>query len=107
MRERTAATRMRGTMAPLAVTPLIPQKLPVVDGWGHPIIYHGSKNHFALRSTARDGINDHRIDSGLTKNLDDDVLYADGRFLRVMDGICGGGDLKGDDWDVKKYGECS
>jgi hypothetical protein len=88
------------------ITPLLSQKLPVVDGWGHPIIYHGSKNHYALRSTARDGVNDHRVDRGLTKELDDDVLYADGRFVRVMEGICGGSDGF-DDWDVKKYGECA
>jgi type II secretory pathway pseudopilin PulG len=88
------------------LTPLISGKLPVVDGWGYPLIYHASKSHYAIRSTARDGINDRRVDPGLTKRLDDDLLYADGGFVRVMDGICGS-EGSTDDWDVKKYGECA
>jgi len=88
------------------LTPLIASKLPVVDAWGHPLLYHGSKSHYALRSTARDGVNDHRIDLGVTTNFDDDALYADGRFVRVTKGMCGGTDGT-DDWDVKKYGECA
>jgi type II secretory pathway pseudopilin PulG len=92
--------------AVVGLTPLISKKLPVVDGWGHPLIYHGSKNHYALRSTARDGIDDHRIKLGVTTNFDDDALYADGGFVRVTEGICGDGS-EGDDWDVKKYGECA
>lgn len=86
--------------------PLIAKKLPVVDGWGHPLIYHGTKNHYALRSTARDGVDDHRIDHGQSTNFDDDALYAGGGFVRVTEGICGDGS-SGDDWDVKKYGECA
>ena len=96
-----------GYYGPVAgLTPLTPRKLPVVDGWGHPLIYHGSKNHYALRSTARDGVDDHRITLGLTTNFDDDALYADGKFVRVTAGMCGGSDGT-DDWDVKKYGECA
>ena len=82
------------------------QKMSFVDGWGHPLIYHASKSHYAIRSTGRDGVNDHRVDPGLTRSLDDDLLYADGGFVRVMEGICGGGETA-DDWDVKKYGECA
>lgn len=48
----------------------------------------------------------HRIDHGQTKDFDDDALYADGGFVRVTEGICGGSDGT-DDWDVKKYGECA
>jgi type II secretory pathway pseudopilin PulG len=96
-----------GYYGPVAGLQLLPsQKLPVVDGWGHPVIYHGTSNHYAIRSTARDGVNDHRVDPGRTTHFDDDALYADGGFVRVSNGICGGDDTV-DDWDVKKYGECS
>jgi type II secretory pathway pseudopilin PulG len=96
-----------GYYGPVAgLTPLITRKLPIVDGWGHPLLYHGTKNHYALRSTARDGVNDHRAEPGVTRHFDDDALYADGGFVRVMEGICGDGNTV-DDWDVKKYGECA
>jgi type II secretory pathway pseudopilin PulG len=89
-----------------ALAPLLSKNLPAVDGWGHPILYHASKNHYALRSTARDGINDHRLTYAATTDFNDDVLYADGTFIRAPEGICGR-DGEPDTWDVKKYGECS
>lgn len=106
-RGRHGGSPRAGYYGPVAgITSLISRKLPVVDGWGFPLIYHATSHHYAIRSTARDGVNDHRVEPGVTTHLDDDALYADGGFVRVMNGICGDGNTA-DDWDVKKYGECA
>ena len=96
-----------GYSGPVAgIAPLIPKRLslPVVDDWGYPILYHSSGQHYALRSTGRDGRNDHLIAQADTRSYDDDILIVDGGYTRTPP-ICGG--PNGDDWDVKKFGECA
>lgn len=81
-------------------------RLDTKDGWGRPILYHGARGMYALRSTARDGINDHQTAPTITRDIDADILFANGVYMRVPEEICGGVGEK-DDWDVKKYGECA
>jgi hypothetical protein len=89
-----------------AIAPLLGTNVPpVVDGWNHPVLYHATAHHYALRATGRDGVNDGKM-YGMELSLDTDIVLADGQFLRVPTYICG--DLgRGDDWDTKKYGKCS
>jgi len=56
-------------------------KGPLVDGWGHPLLYHAMANHYLVRSTGRDGENDHLVE-GITTGYDDDIVLADGVFSR-------------------------
>ena len=71
-----------GYAGPVAgIASLVAAKAPVVDGWGHPILYHASAKHYALRSTGRDGVNDRRTE-GVTTSYDDDIVIADGVFER-------------------------
>ena len=84
---------------------LFPKHPPLADGWGNPILYHASKSVYALRCTGRDGKNDHQIMRGSTTSYDDDILFVNGGFTRANAGLCGG--AEGDDWDVKKFGECA
>ena len=77
----------RGYAGPIAgIAPLVASKAPATDAWGHPFLYHASANHYSIRSTGRDGKNDHLV-SGKGKSFDDDILFADGIFQRYVGGF--------------------
>jgi type II secretory pathway pseudopilin PulG len=71
----------------IAIVPALGKNAPpAVDGWNHPILYHASAKHYVLRSTGRDGRNDGMLE-GDTTNFDDDIVFADGVFMRHTEGL--------------------
>jgi type II secretory pathway pseudopilin PulG len=94
------------------LTPTYLRRVPVIDGWGNPILYYAwnddtapasnqggganegdvRSNHYALVATGKDGVLQL---SGVPKDwthaetatIEDDILYRDGKFIRYPMGI--------------------
>jgi hypothetical protein len=68
------------------VQPVYIRVLPVVDGWGHPILYWSDGEHYRIVSHGRDGQPDgpyEDVEEDTTiSSLDGDIIFTDGRFIQ-------------------------
>lgn len=64
--------------------------LPATDGWRHPIRVHSTPDHYVVMSFGCCGQPDvpdpARYVAGPTSGYQDDIVFADGQFLRYPDG---------------------
>jgi hypothetical protein len=64
------------------------QNLDVVDGWGHPIWWVSSRQHYVIWSNGSDGNRDDTWQgAGVPFNPDCDVVVVDGHFVHWVEGI--------------------
>ncbi|MFN7974262.1 MAG: hypothetical protein U0166_18250 [Acidobacteriota bacterium] len=71
-------------------------RTPVLDGWGHPVIYEARRDEaghalgYTVTSVGRDGTCDGPVSessSGVAKSPDADIVLSDGWFLQAPWGI--------------------
>jgi len=90
---RAGATSQRVSTADLArsLEPTYVKQMPRTDGWGNEFQFtmsefdeKGHAQRFSIRALGSDGEADRiaSLDSGATTNFADDIIYADGSFVR-------------------------
>ncbi len=65
------------------VTPAYARSIDVEDGWGNPFEVSSTKKGYEIRSYGRDGTRDKRRISGMTNDLDADIVFSDTRFTQA------------------------
>jgi Tfp pilus assembly protein PilE len=71
-----------------ALTPTYSLRLPRTDAWKHPFTVYVSDQHYAIRSLGSDGrAEGQRYVRGDTTRFEDDLVFADGNFIRAPGGL--------------------
>jgi general secretion pathway protein G len=62
--------------------------LPTQDAWKTTIKYvAASPDSYSIRSYGKDGVNDGNNSAGTTSKYDNDILFADGQFIILPEGL--------------------
>jgi hypothetical protein len=96
--DRSRAQGAYGDLTPLrrvsykelerALTPRYMKKVPRYDWWGNEIEVRVARDAYAIRSPGKDGRNaSDRYVSGYFSGLDADLVYSDGLFVQIPEGI--------------------
>ena len=62
----------------------------IEDGWGNPMRVRARSTHYSIRAAGRDGIfepDTASIAFRLTTSFDEDLLFVDGNFAQMPEGI--------------------
>jgi len=73
-----------------ALTPTYIQTIPQRDGWGNPLEFGAEGIVYGIRSPGRDGLYEGTTyTNGIVSNPDGDIVYSNGNFVRVPEGMQG------------------
>ena len=82
----TSTPLIEGTSADLAAI-AAKHKLPLRDGWDHPLRISASKGSYLIQAAGSDGIFETITTTGIIETYDRDLAYSDGAFIRQPEGI--------------------
>jgi len=71
------------------VQPIYVRELPTLDAWGQPLMLWSDGENYRVVSMGADGTFDAEwsgeVAAGRTRNENDDIVFADGQFMRWPD----------------------